>query len=101
MVRQRPLPFPEPPSGEAEAAALRSQRFHIACKDAGLTDDEQVKELILFHTFGDTDSARKMTEQQYLSLLKIVNNYRRGKVDIRYDKDGKLYLEGMGIPVKR
>lgn len=79
---------------------MRAKRMAIACKDAGL-DDDMREELIEYHTFGETRHARDMTEEQFLGLYKVIQQIRRGKIDVRYDTDGKLYLEGPGIPVKR
>ena len=100
MVRPRTPPFPATPEGESEANVIKAKRLAITCSDAGI-DDEQREELIEFWSFGETRHARDLDEKQYLSLLKVVAQIRRGKVDIRYDTEGKLYLEGPGIPVKR
>lgn len=50
-------------------------------------------ELIDFYTFGETKSAKDITDEQVDKLFQLIQKIRRGKLDIRYDANGKLYLE--------
>lgn len=65
----------------------------MACKDAGL-DDETRGDLISWYTFYDTRSGKDLTEEQAGDLFLIAQKIRTHKVDIRYDEQGRLYLEG-------
>lgn len=87
-----PFPQAEGPFGHDEAAQLRTRRIVIAMKDAGI-DDEMRGELINWHSFGETSSARQLDEKQSDSLYALVQKIRRGQVNVRFDKDGKLFLE--------
>jgi hypothetical protein len=87
-----PFPEAEGPFGQDEAATLRARRIAIAMKDAGF-DDETRGELINWHTFGETSSAKQLDEKQSDALYALVQKIRRGKLNLRYDSDGKLFME--------
>lgn len=50
-------------------------------------------ELIEFYTFGETKSAKDLDEKQAEELFQLINKIRRDQFMIRYDEQGKLYLE--------
>lgn len=81
--------------GDTEARLVRARRLAIAFKDAGL-DDEMRGDLIDWYTFGETRSSKDLGEKQADELWRIAMNIRRGKADIRYDENGKLFIEEMG-----
>lgn len=89
-----PLPGPgatEGPAGKAEADTIRAQRVAMAMKDAQI-DDEMRGDLIDFYTFGGTRSARELDDKQAEGLYKLVQKIRVGKLFVRYDEAGKLFL---------
>jgi CMP-N-acetylneuraminic acid synthetase len=64
----------------------------MAAKDAGL-DDEMKGDVIEWFTFGDTRSGKVVNDQQAADLFLVFHKIRRQQLDIRYDENGKLYLE--------
>lgn len=85
----------EGPHGDAEARQVRARRVAIACKDAGM-DDEMRGDFIAYYTFDDTRSAHDLDEKQAEEVWKLAQKIRRGKTDIRYDENGKMFLEEGG-----
>lgn len=81
--------------GDTEARLVRARRIAIAAKDAGL-DDEMRGDLIDWYTFGETKSTKDLDEKQAEDVWKICMKIRRGKADLRYDENGKLFLEEAG-----
>lgn len=92
---EEPPPFGEGPFGDAEARQVRARRVAIACKDAGL-DDDMRGDLIAYYTFDETRSAHDLNEKQAEEIWKLAQKIRRGKCDVRYDENGKLFLEEAG-----
>lgn len=74
---------------------VRARRLAIAAKDAGL-DDDMRQELIDWYTFGETKSTKDLNEKQADEVWQLLMKVKRGKADIRYDENGKLYIEAAG-----
>jgi hypothetical protein len=82
----------EGPLGADEAQLIRARRIASAARDAGLDDDLR-GDLVDYYTFGETRHARDLSDAQANKVFQLINQIRAGKMDIRYDEGGKLYLE--------
>lgn len=82
-----------PEASSEEASRIRARRLAIAAKDACIDDDMRA-ELIDWYTFGETKRARDLNEAQFKDLYEMIQKIRRGKMEIRYDEKGQLFVEG-------